>query len=291
MASVSTPPVVVGVDGSPSSLGALDYAAGWAGRHHTPLRIVYAHMPPYTGTPFSRFLVMERDEDVQRAIKVWLRELAARVRDEHTELTDVQAADSIGNAAKMLIDESEQAEVTVVGCRGLGGFNELMLGSTSAQLATHGRGPIVVVRPPVAVQPGPEQRLPHMPLGPVLACYDGSPASVAGLRFAADEAMLREVTMIVAYVYDGDGAAARQLLTEGVAAWSDNHGGRPVELRPIYSQHHPQYALLEATRDAALTVVGSRGHGQLASVLLGSVSRYMIHQAYGPVAVIHPADR
>ena len=48
----------------------------------------------------------------------------------------------------------------------------------------------------------------------MLACDDGSPASVAALRFAAAEAELREVPLIVANVYDGDGPAAKQLLTE-----------------------------------------------------------------------------
>jgi nucleotide-binding universal stress UspA family protein len=181
--------------------------------------------------------------------------------------------------------------VTEVGCRGLGGFAELMLGSTSAHLATHGHGAVVVVRPAIAVAPGPEQRPPHRTLGPVLACYDGSPASVAALRFAADEAAQRKVPLTVAHVYERDESAAKQLLTDAVAPWADDYPAKPIELRPIYSQHDPQYALLEAARNAALTVVGARGHSGLASLLLGSVTRYLIHHAYGPVAVIHPAQQ
>jgi nucleotide-binding universal stress UspA family protein len=124
----------------------------------------------------------------------------------------------------------------------------------------------------------------------VLTCYDGSPASIAALRFAADEAALRNVPLTVAHVYERDEPAAKQLLIEAVDPWADDYPGKPIELRPVYSRHHPQYALLEASRNAALTVVGARGHSGFAGLLLGSVSRYLIHNAYGPVAVIHPAE-
>lgn len=283
MASISTPPVVIGVDGSPSSLGALDYAAQWAVRHRTSLRVVHALVPPRVVAPYSVVPVLEPAGDTRSAADAWLRELAGKVRAEHPDLTGVQAVQTTGHPAAVLIEQSRQAAVTVVGCRGVGGFEELVLGSTSAHLATHGHGPIVVVRP--------LQHHPQGTLGPVLACYDGSPASQAALRFAADEAALRDVPLTVAHVYGGDEPAAKQLLIEAVDPWADEYAGRPIELCPIYSQHHPQYALLEASRHAALTVIGARSHGGITSLLLGSVSRYLIHQAYGPVAVIHPAEQ
>jgi nucleotide-binding universal stress UspA family protein len=281
MASNSPPPVVVGVDGSPSSLGALDYAAEWAVRHRTPLRIVHALVPPRVVAPYSVAPVLEPDGDTRTAVDAWLRELAGKARREHPNLTGIQAVSATGHPAALLIEQSRQAAATVVGCRGLGGFAELMLGSTSAHLATHGHGPIVIV---------PTEQRRHSPSGPVLACYDGSPAAEAALRFAADEAALRGVPMTVAYVFGGDGPAAKQLLTDAVDPWADEHTGAHIELRPIHSEHDPQYALLEASHNAALTVVGSRGRSGLASLLLGSVSRYLIHNAYGPVAVIHPAE-
>lgn len=296
MASISAPPVVVGVDGSPSSLGALDYAAQWAVRHQRSLRVVYALMQPYHAAPYGRFLVLESDEDIRwaadiSAADVWLRELAEEVRREHPKLIGIQAIQVTGHSAAVLIEQSRDAALTVVGCRGIGGFEQLMLGSTSAHLAAHGHGPVIVVRPPVAVAPGPEQRHPPKALGPVLAGYDGSPASQAALRFAADEAALRDVPMIVAHVYGGDEPAAKQLLIDAVDPWADEYTGRPIELRPVFSQRHPQYALLEASRNAALTVIGARGHSGLTSLFLGSVSRYLAHQAYGPVALIHPAEQ
>ena len=291
MASNSSPPVVVGVDGSPSSLGALDYAAQWAVRRQTSLRMVNVLARPYHAFPYGGFLILKPDEQLRAAADARLRELADKVRSERPDLTGVQAVTAIGHSAAVLIEQSRQAAVTVVGCRGVGGFEQLMLGSTSAHLAAHGHGAIVIIRPPVAVAPDPVQRAPHRTLGPILACCDGSPASVAALRFAAGEAALRDVPLTVAHVYERDEPAAKQLLIEAVAPWADDYPGKPIELRPIYSQHQPQYALLEASRHAALTVIGARGHSGLTSLLLGSVSRYLIHQAYGPVAVVHPAEQ
>lgn len=290
MASISTPTVVVGVDGSPSSLEALDYAARWAVRRHAPLRLVHALVPPYGRAPYARFLSPQPSaEHVRSAADNWLRQLADEAGRDHPDLIAIQAVQTTDNSAGALIEESRQALATVVGCRGVGGFAGLMLGSTSAQLAAHGYGPIVVVRPPVVGAPGSQQFRRHRTLGPVLACYDGSPSSEAALRFAADEAALRDAQLVVANVYDRDDTAAKQLLIDAVEPWAADYAGQPIELRSIFSQHHPQYALIEASRKAALTVVGWRGHGGFTSLLLGSVSRSLVHHAYGPVAVVHPA--
>lgn len=285
-------PVVAGVDGSPSSIEAAEYAAALAERRSAPLHLVHAYQRPLYGydviglpLPADSF----DDERQREGTLATIRQLADRLRVEHPMLLDLEVEQVLDSPSVQLTKRSRDALVTVVGCRGIGGFAQLVLGSVSSQLAMHAQGPVIVVRPPVAVAPGPEEPRLRRSLGPVLACYDGSTSAEAALRFAACEAAARDVQLIVTHVYTGDDAEAEQLLVNAVKPWADDYEGRPIELRPYYSEN-TAYALVEMSRNAALTVLGSRGRGGFAGLLLGSVSRTLVHHAYGPVAVIHQTE-
>ncbi len=286
-------PVVVGVDGSPSSLAAAEYAAALAERRQVPLHLVHGYQQvlysyAIAGTPYPE---EQTDEDVRAQVEAELRVLAEDLRARHPRLVALQARQIHATPASVLIGQSETAQATVVGCRGIGGFSELLLGSVSWQVASHGYGAVIVVRPPIhdhVVQPGPDQPTAKpRPLGPVLAAYDGSPAAEAALEFAATEALQRKVKLILANVYTRASDEAAQLLTDAVKPYTAAHPDLEVEVLTIESEH-VDYALVEASRTAALTVVGSRGRGGFAGVLLGSTGRTLVHHAYGPVAVVHP---
>jgi nucleotide-binding universal stress UspA family protein len=271
-------PVIAGVDGSPSSLAAADYAAGIADRRKVPLRLVHA---------FHGFSDPAAQDDIEEIMLAHIQRQRAR----HAGLA-VTAQQIAGRPASVLIEQSRHALALVVGCRGTGGFAELLLGSVSAQVCAHGSGATIVVRPPLtdnAILPGPEQpeRWPK-PLGPVLACTDGSPGSALALRFAAEEAVSRNVQLIVAYVSDGPAEDDEKLLLGAVEPLEPIYSGPAIELRSIDSPNVAE-ALVEASRRAALMVVGSRGRGGFTGTVLGSVSRALTHHGYGPVAVIHPA--
>ena len=66
------------------------------------------------------------------------------------------------------------------------------------------------------------------------------------------------------------------------------HSGVPVQ--PVAVQGHPAPVLVEASRGADLLVVGSRGHGEFAGMLLGSVSQYCVTQAHCPVLVFRDSE-
>lgn len=288
-------PIVAGVDGSPSSLAAADYAAGLAERRQAPLHLIHGYGQvlyswAITGVPWPG---EASDTEIRAEIGHEIEDLVQRLRRDHPRLVAIEARQIHEGAARVLIRHSAEAQATVVGSRGVGGFAELLLGSVSWQVASHGHGPIVIVRPPIPdhiVAPGPEAP-PHRPrpLGPIMAAYDGSPAADAALEFAVAEALQRKVKLLATLVYPYAQDEAVQLLADAMKPYATAHPELDAELFTIQSEH-TGYALVEASRNAALTVVGSRGRGGFAGLLLGSVSRTVAHHAYGPVAVVHPTE-
>jgi nucleotide-binding universal stress UspA family protein len=285
-------PVVAGVDGSPSSLVAAGFAAEFAVRHNAPLHLIYGfEIPAYGYLPIGmadRYIVGETlsHEQVHGVLATTVKQVQA----DHPHLTDVDAEVVNGNAAATLIEASATALATVVGCRGVGGFVGLLLGSVSAQVSAHGYGPIIVVRPPVPdVPPGPEQPPYHAPSGPVLVGVDRSPSSKAAVRFAVDEALQRGVSLVAVHAHHPDDSkVAEGLLAEELEPYAHQHSQLDIQLRAIAASN-VEKATIDATRHTGLAVIGCRGTGGFAGLLLGSVSRALVHHAYAPVAVIHPA--
>src|SRR5262245_54177659 len=128
--------VVVGVDGSDASRGALAHAAWEAHRRGRPLRLVHGQsvLAPYavTGLPLDP-AELDRAAD---SVRQMLTEMESHV---HLAYPNVEITSEIvpGNGAAALVDASVDAVLVVVGSRGLGGFAGLMLGSVGTQLAAH----------------------------------------------------------------------------------------------------------------------------------------------------------
>ncbi|MEV0646297.1 universal stress protein [Phytomonospora sp. NPDC050363] len=119
-------PIVAGVDGSPASVAAVRYAVRLAERRRAPLHLVHASQRPAGGYDPG--------------------ELVERIRAEHPGLPAVHGGQVSGAAADVLIQLGRNAEITVVGARGHGGFAGLLLGSVGHTLLRHARGPVAVVR-------------------------------------------------------------------------------------------------------------------------------------------------
>jgi nucleotide-binding universal stress UspA family protein len=134
----------------------------------------------------------------------------------------------------------------------------------------------------------------------IVVGYDGSDHADAALRWALDEARLRVAPLRVVHAWElplvegfpCDPApfdeAARRLVADGVARATAS--GAPVAVDEIVVEGAPGTALVEAAKDAALLVVGSRGRGGLLRLLLGSVSEQVLHHSTCPVVVVRPAD-
>jgi nucleotide-binding universal stress UspA family protein len=204
-----------------------------------------------------------------------------------------------GSPGAALVAASADAQLVVVGSRGLGGFAGLLLGSVGTQLAAHSRAPVIVMRPPdhrANLGVGPDDH-------PVVVGVDGIPESAAALGFAFDEASARGVPLIATYAwwllpptklgpkdprhYDLVQAEddARRLLAEAVAGWTQQYPDVEVTLRPERTLN-PVVGLLDLSRTAGLLVVSRHGGNTLSRLLFASISDSAVREAHCPVAVV-----
>ena len=292
--------IVVGVDGSDQSQAALRWAAREADLRDADLAVVLVwdlfnqhHVdgskkfdPSYDGTDAEAALqaIVERTLGTERAASV-----------------DRRAVCEV--PAPGLLDAAKEADLLVVGARGLGGFRGLLLGSVSQQVLHHATGPVAVVRSTDASTPeGATER--------IVVGVDGSEPSRAALRWALSEGGLRSATveavhawdvpMIygpvgVGFPYDTQGLdrAAHELLDQIVDEVSkevdDQPGAAAVTVERTVIPGGPATGVLDAAVGADLIVVGRRGAGGFQRLLLGSVSDHVARHATCPVVVL-PAD-
>ncbi len=288
-------PIVVGYDGSAGGIEALAFAVDAARPTRSPVRLVHAWMP-------SRPLLRSADDaaglrfdDSEAAGKADLADGVDRVRGIAADL-DVSAVLVRGAAAQTLLEQAADAQMLVVGSRGRGGFAGLLLGSTGVQVAQHATCPVVVVRPAdLDVVPGPEA-------GRVVVGLDGSRGADEALGFAVEYASSRRLglTAVLSLAIHGggqgrggltsqdvlmaDAESGARLLEESLAGWREKVPD--VDIRTRVDARQPAQALVEVSVGAALLVVGSRGNGGFRSLVLGSVSHSVLHQAHVPVAVV-----
>lgn len=153
--------IVVGVDGSPASYDALGWAATEARRRSAHLDLVHAWVIPELLVPTGAVFVGEAEElerastTVLDAAAAWL--VAASEEDEATP-PEHELRSVAGSPAGALLDQARDADLLVLGARGLGSFRGLLLGSVSQQCASHATCPTVVVRHSRPTIGEPDQR-------------------------------------------------------------------------------------------------------------------------------------
>ncbi len=208
---------------------------------------------------------------------------------------EVTMSTGIGSPAALLVEASRTAQLVVVGARGRGGLAIAFLGSTSLDVAAHAHCPVTVVRtlPPTS-DPGEG----------VVVGHDSSDLSDAALGEAFRQADQQSVPLTVVHTWTIEYADTGMVVLdtnelrsrlgdqvtaateEAVAAWSEKYP--QVRVRTRVLDQHPVSALVDASRDAALVVVGSRGLGGFRGMVLGSVSQGVLHEAHCPVMVVRP---
>lgn len=282
-------PVVVGVDGSDSALRAVRWAAAEAARRRAPLRLVSAfgwdddYDISYPGLSNRYRGVLEKQaRDALAAAVAAVAELDPAL--------DVTPALLVGYPIPTLVAESRRAALLVVGDRGANRVEGLLMGSVGVGMAAHAECPVVVVR----------GRAPDAASGSVVVGVDGTPVSEAAVAFAFRAAADRGVPLVAVHTWRDDfldpvlagelfgdeQAYEEQQLAERLAGWAEKYP--QVEVIRMVSRDRPVHLLLEQARRAQLVVVGSRGHGELAGLVLGSVSNALVHKADCPVAIVRP---
>jgi nucleotide-binding universal stress UspA family protein len=267
--------IVVGVDGSPGAEAAVD----WAVRLRDALgaEVVAVHA--------VGLLEAGHEHD---------RPAGADVAD-RVEVVDGPAVDVL-----LRVAEREQAALVVVGSRGLDDHPERALGSTSLRVLQGARVPTLVV-PAFAPTGTAAPRLRH-----VLVGVDRSPVSLAALEVAADLAGLLggSLTVVEAFPFDppfplgssagGAGAEEEQALARTAAAVEELAAAirdRGIAVQVVVHSGEPAATLVRVADDvgADLVVVGSRGGGDPADPLLGSVARAVAAHARRPTLVVPAA--
>ncbi|GIL37515.1 universal stress protein [Phycicoccus sp. DTK01] len=289
------PPVVAALDGSAHEAAVLAWAAACAVRQGVRLDLVHVVEIGPVLAPYS-VLATEAPwfgEQLEVAERARLDGLAAVLRERHPGL-EVGVRTPVGSPAGVLVHLSERATV-VVGASTHDRLERLVLGSTALAVVAHGHGTVVVV--PESLPPVEPHR--------VVVGADGSDAGGRALAHAVDEAasvggVVTAVTAWTVEVEDGVvvtepgtdrwsrveervGAATRADLAEAGAAHPD------VEVAVVVRNDRPARAVLDVADevDADLVVVGRRGRGGFAGLLMGGVSRTVVQRTTRPVAVVH----
>lgn len=309
-APARTGPVVVGHDGSRHAETALRSGLTYARAFGAPLMVVRAWQLDPDAPAYTRIMAGESSfPEITASVRAALKDACALTVSEEPEVeTEYRAA--LGRPADILTEMSATARVLVVGSRGLGGLRGLLLGSVSDRCAHQAVCPVLIVHPESvatpseAAQKGPtDRRAPDVAPGSIIVGHDGSPNSRLALDIAFDyaTALHAPLTVIRCWTIDEmpqgllwrDGyvasfeeasEAVRGQLNQDVSESAARHPGVKVSCHGVLGD--PAETLVHLSVDAAVLVIGSRGHGGFSSLLIGSVSAYCLHRAVCDTVVV-----
>ncbi|NEB74248.1 universal stress protein [Streptomyces sp. SID14478] len=279
-------PVVVGVDGSRSSLRAINWAADEAELHEVPLRVVHASL-------WQRYETGVETEDpdpfgdrrlIDEALS-WARAQHPGVKVLYEVLPEEPRA--------ALLREARSARLLVLGSRGRGSIPELLLGSVSLGVAARANCPVVVLRG------RQDNRVPAPGRNPVLVGVAHSPETSTAVQFAQTEALLRKapLTAIRAWhcpphetidhpLLSVEPARLYERRAAAMLGSATRHVPDGVDIRRVTVEGTARRVLLDASYGGGLLVVGARRrHGQV-GLQLGRVGHALLHHAACPVVIV-----
>lgn len=289
--------VVVGYDGSSVAGGAVTWAASEAARRDEPLVVLVATNHVRRAADLLSLSGVQGgtwEEESER-----LASAGADIARTVGSPIQVQTRVSGKGAVAALCEAAEETDVVVVGSTGRGRVLHSSLGSVAFAVMTHATVSVVSVPSEHPTAAGPDH--------PIVVGVDGSTGSDHAVDQAAEMAFDAGAELLVVSAWQAprddylndiylagkewhtseidrirDGA--RKLATMTRARVKEAHPDLIV--REVVQEGRPEEVIVGAHEDAALIVVGARGRGDFASLLLGSVSRAVVHAAHCPVAII-----
>jgi nucleotide-binding universal stress UspA family protein len=294
----STDVILVGADGSTESLAAVAWAADRAVRTGARLHIICTYaLASYSAAALDGGYAVLDDEALRQGAQQVVDEAIAHARARG----DVRVGGSIepGDPAAVLVEMSREVGMIVVGSRGGGGFADRLLGTVSSALPAHSKCPVVVV-------PRRTSGKAFTPVERIVVGTDGSDVASSALHRAIDEAILwkADLTAVSAIPIASGGGMMSWLPTsvdrdalfkevrQGLNAAVDKAlDGRDVEVARHVLDGNPSSLLIEFSTAVDLVVVGTRGRGGFAGVLLGSTSQMVLSHSTCPVMVVPSAHK
>lgn len=272
--------IVVGYDGSAQAAQAVRWAAEQAALRKRPLHLVHCTLWPLVTHDLGPVPGLA-DSGLERSAQVTVEEGLAHAKHAAPGV-EVRTSLLYGWPSVHLPKISAGEELLVVGSRGIGGFVGLLVGSVSLEMAATAACPVAVIRSD------------EHPDGPVVVAIDSS-GSPAALEDACIAAAVTGANLIIVHVQHAPAGyrllrdpvdahpAAEALLDAAVSTARGLAPGTTAERRLLTDTSIPR-AILNASRGARLTVVGTKGHGFIKGTI-GSTAHAVLHHAQGPVLV------
>jgi nucleotide-binding universal stress UspA family protein len=272
--------ILVGVDGSPEAQIALHWAVDAAAERDLPVRVIRAYLDEASRWPD---MGAEGYLPPPMPLDRFEQELDAAVRYARDRLGYQGGSGWLANSdpANALLIEAENAEMVVVGTRSRNKMSAAFLGSVATAVSAKAPCSVVVVRG-------------ELRTGPVVVGTDGSPDSESAMTFAFEEAARSGQRLEVVYCWQpqADHTASiestegllKNWLAESLEPYRDKYP--TVAVRASVVDGRASTRLIEKSGTASLVVVGSRGRGGVAGLLMGSVSQSLLHHAESPVAIV-----
>lgn len=277
--------VVVGVDGSALSSRALELALREGQLWPRRVRAVTAWSVPLPlgdlqGTGYGAW---PSSTDLEAAAQQTLDQALAPARCEPASY-DVVGEVWEGAAEDVLVRAGKDAALLVVGSHGHGYVVNAILGSTTGYVLHHATCPVLVV---------PDGDGPVAPLRRVVVGMDDAPASRSALQWGADAARRHGCPLLVLHAWSPSSPPGTSALTAdrddepAAARWLTDEVRSLPDVSTQVVTGPASGVLLAAAGPDDLLVLGTRGRGGFASLLLGSTATQCAQHARGPVVVVH----